>query len=164
MKTKMKKQISLILIGLLCLTALPLISAHEIQFEQTGDEMRQEILDSLANLDIGNLIRIIGNLMVRTQQLEHNVEYWHDERACGGTNNFNPNTVSIIQEVERTHLMGDANCDGVVSASDMPQVHMNFGKVCDGTEDCCYGDANNDRVVSAGDMAVVQSNFGTTQN
>jgi hypothetical protein len=54
-------------------------------------------------------------------------------------------------------LLGDANGNGVVSASDYSTVQANFGNT---GEAWMLGDANGDGVVSAGDYAVVQANFG----
>jgi hypothetical protein len=56
-------------------------------------------------------------------------------------------------------LAGDANCDGVVSASDYASVQASFGNT--GVPGI-HGDANGDGVVSAGDYASVQANFGNT--
>ena len=56
-------------------------------------------------------------------------------------------------------LPGDANGDGVVSASDYSSVQANFGAT---GEPGIMGDANGDGVVSASDYSSVQSNFGNT--
>jgi hypothetical protein len=56
-------------------------------------------------------------------------------------------------------LSGDANRDGVVSASDYASVQANFGA---SGEAGIVGDANGDGVVSASDYASVQANFGNT--
>ena len=56
-------------------------------------------------------------------------------------------------------LLGDANCDGVVSAADYASVQANFGS--SGLAGI-LGDANKDGVVSAADYASVQANFGNS--
>ena len=56
-----------------------------------------------------------------------------------------------------SHLTGDANGDGIVSAGDYSSVQANFGNT---GAPGILGDANGDGVVSAGDYASVQANFG----
>ncbi len=58
-----------------------------------------------------------------------------------------------------TLLLGDANCDGVVSADDYAFVQTNFGNT--GVPGI-PGDANGDGLVSTDDYASVQLNFGDT--
>ncbi len=88
------------------------------------------------------------------------------ERSCGGSHRVIvkvlPEEPEEPEEPIYVHLIGDANCDGVVSAADMPLVQQYFGTVYNGTEECALGDANNDGVVSAGDYATVQENFGNS--
>jgi len=86
--------------------------------------------------------------------------YENKECACSGGSG-GPSPEPEVPE-EQEVLMGDANCDGVVSSSDLALANQNFGNVCNGTEECCFGDANHDGIVSAGDIASVQANFGNT--
>ncbi len=58
-----------------------------------------------------------------------------------------------------THLPGDANGDGMVSADDYGSVQANFGNTGDSW---IPGDANGTGTVSADDYASVQLNFGNT--
>ena len=53
-------------------------------------------------------------------------------------------------------VYGDANRDGVISATDYAAVQANFGNL---GEEGLLGDANGDGVVSAGDFSSIQLNF-----
>jgi hypothetical protein len=65
--------------------------------------------------------------------------------------------IPTLEVIPLPLLLGDANCDGIVSAGDYASVQSNFGDTGDlGIP----GDANGDGVVSAGDYAAVQANFG----